>query len=325
MASNFWQGLKDGLRGDRVAGLLFRSPLIRARVVSGLLLNGGLLLGSLLVYSLLIAPLADRLRVPGGLIEGLFSLLFSVLWLYPLQLVAMVLAIFWVQDIYDEGLVTLRRHHPAPAHLQPAPARGALKFQLRVSNEVLRGVVLLFFQLQTALLPLLLPWPLGALLRSVHLAWFYAFQTFEYRCYAEHKTVDESAAWLHAHWQYFLGFGAPLGLLLPLFPGMWSSALFLLVFPFCVLASIQARPAAPPGQTPLPVFALAFALNRQLFRSCRPLITRKKSEPLPEAAKTRDSQLLERIQKDLDLTESLHLRESSHSLHEEEAREPAEQ
>ena len=135
---SFYNGLQDSLRADRIFHLFFKSKLIRERALAVLLMNGVLFLGSMLLYSILIAPIANWLRMP-GFVEYFFGILFYALWLCPLQLMSMILNIFWVQDIYDEGSSIFK--------IQFVKNRSKLKFQTRISNEIIRALILFLYQL----------------------------------------------------------------------------------------------------------------------------------------------------------------------------------
>ena len=128
--------------------------------------------------------------------------------------------------------------------------------------------------------------------------------------------MDESIAWVEENWAYFLGFGVIPGIILPYFPGIWGSAVFMLIFPYFVLASIKTRiyhslPNAPP-QPKLPIFALALALNKRIFHFAKEYLNKyqERQQEEPKVSKVnKEQEMLDKIQRDIELIESILLKQ----------------
>ena len=73
----------------------------------------------------------------------------------------------------------------------------------------------MFYWVLIIIFNIVIPWPFNWILKTAHLAWFYSFQCFEYRCYYEKKTIGESADWVEKNWLYFLGFGTFMAVVIP--------------------------------------------------------------------------------------------------------------
>ncbi len=105
----------------------------------------------------------------------------------------------------------------------------------------------------------------------------------------------------------------PLAVVLPYFPGIWGSAILMLVFPFFVLSSIKTRVGLAPPPVRLPIFAFALKLNRHLFYFVKGHLKEESSTASHQAPQpmNREDEILQKIKKDIELTESI-LIKSSH-------------
>lgn len=99
--SLFTQGIVDGISFHKYALYYFTSSDVRAGTVQCIVLNGIIFSGSLLVYYKLVEPTIEYLLVDqvNPAYVSISSLVYSMLWTYPMYVVTTLLNTIWYDDI----------------------------------------------------------------------------------------------------------------------------------------------------------------------------------------------------------------------------------
>jgi len=246
-------GVKDALMLHQCVFFLARSQTIRYRTLQCFMLNGVIFLGSILLFNFAVGPALNILR---GLVQEdevwatefvatSFSVLYKVLWIYPIYCISFVLNTVMYQEIADSALALLK---------QP-PFKGTPHWQ-RLIHETWRVLVNLVYLLQMYML-YYVPW-LGPPLYFVHSCWMASIYSFEYRWVHLRWTSNARLDYFEQHWLYFAGFGFPVSLASLLCPRFIDAGVFALFFPMFILTATRAEPKmlqqAPETLQRLPLF-----------------------------------------------------------------------
>ena len=147
----------------------------------------------------------------------------------------MILSLFWVQDIFDETYKISNKKNKVKLKLRKVSLFDTM------ANMIFRKGIMFIYLAQTMLLGLI-PYHVGDVLSIIFLSWLYSYYWFEYKIFALNLNTEESIQVFEANWAYYLGFGLLFTILLYLYPGLLSSGIFALFFPFLVLLSVDASP-----------------------------------------------------------------------------------
>lgn len=100
----------------------------------------------------------------------------------------------------------------------------------------------MFIYLLQVMLVSMIPFYVGDILSLVLMSWLYSYYCFEYKIFALKLNTVESIQIFESNWAYYFGFGFFFSILLYINPGLVSSGVFALAFPFLVLTSVEASP-----------------------------------------------------------------------------------
>lgn len=186
-----------------------------------------------------------------------FSVLYKVLWIYPIYSISFVLNTVMYQEIADEALALGKE--------RPAAAQGLLD---RLSDETFRVLQNLVYIVEINLLYYL---PLvGPALYFLHSCWLAAIYCFEYRWVHLRWRSNARLDYFERHWLYFAGFGFPVSTVTFLCPRFVDAGVFALLFPLCILTATTAEPRAlklaPAPIRSLPIFIAVQGVSNLVLR-----------------------------------------------------------
>lgn len=174
-----------------------------------------------------------------------FSMLYKVLWIYPIYCISFVLNTVMYQEVADSALTL--------THRQPPPS--ALPLFERLIDETFRVLLNLVYVIQINLL-YYLP-VVGAPLYFVHSCWLASIYCFEYRWVHHRWDSKKRLDYFEENWLYFAGFGFPVSFVSFLCPRFVDAGVFALLFPICILTASAAEPRElkkPARLRRLPIF-----------------------------------------------------------------------
>ena len=204
--------------GSMAAMHFFVSPLLKALVEWVLSIFG-------MVLSSESAPSPDQAEVVQSWAESLSSLVFKVLWLYPVYCISFILNANWYQEVADEA----QQYFKAGA----SGATTGLGFFKMVRDEIFRLLLVLGFVIQASLLGVL-PDPVGSVLQFACYSWLFSFYCFEYGWAAKGWRLLQRTRHFENNWLFYLGFGAPGAAATTYFPSLINGGVFALIFPLCI-------------------------------------------------------------------------------------------
>ena len=297
----YLNGVKDSWNLLLPLKLILKSRFIMRKVLETIGVSGILFIGSILVYNKILFPLFSHISSITGehvyIFEFLFSMISHLLWLYPLYLISFTLTTFWTQDIFDEALKILSSEI-SPAQPQKRPEKTAqkstqnahekraekpsqkgshlnLEFKHKkhslhsaISNLLSRCIIMLIYLLELQLLSQIPV--LGRIIEFVLLTWLYSYYCFEYRTFAMGINTLRSLSIFEWNSVYFCGFGMSFTVILLVFPGLMSCAVFCLLFPFVVLTSLGVTVQQEGFKTP--IFALCRYVHSFIMRYLKKIL-----------------------------------------------------
>ena len=233
-AIDVWKGGRDSWKLLTPILYVVQSPPVLTRVAQCLAINGALFIGSIVFFNGVIERLLRPLSgLFGTYFEALVEHVYYICWLYPVYIISFVLTTLWVQDIFDAAFKHFYKGKAASVSKPLTMAQFA-------AYMVKRFVMISFFLVQCSLLSYL-PYGIGRVLEAMHYSLLYSYYCFEYITMALNRGLAESVEIFEYNWSYFLGFGASFTAAVILCPGIMSSGIFCLFFPFLVLTSIPAE------------------------------------------------------------------------------------
>eukprot|EP00933_Yihiella_yeosuensis_P041240 TRINITY_DN35654_c1_g1_i1.p1 TRINITY_DN35654_c1_g1~~TRINITY_DN35654_c1_g1_i1.p1 ORF type:complete len:322 (+),score=38.80 TRINITY_DN35654_c1_g1_i1:48-968(+) len=265
-AGSVWlSGVKDALMLHRCVYFLARSETIRFRTLQCFLLNGVIFLGSIILFNWAIDPALQMMRRlvqedeawATDFIGTSFSVLYKLLWIYPIYCISFVLNTVMYQEVADSALGLLKQ--------KPAKPTAVLE---RLIHETWRVLVNLVYIIQMYML-YHLP-VVGTPLYFLHSCWMASVYSFEYRWVHLHWTSNARLDYFENHWLYFAGFGFPVSLLSFLCPRFIDAGVFALFFPIFILTATTAEPKALEKSSScfkrLPIFMIVQGISSLLIR-----------------------------------------------------------
>ena len=238
-------GLFTSWNFSSVFSYILGSRLIQKRLFQCSLVNGILFIGSIYIFDYIITPFLHSIfNTNDYFITLLFSSVYYLFWLFPLYIISFCLTTFWVQDIFNEGFKFC--YHKKVPKLR-------VSYQRFISDQIKRIIIIGFFLVQILIISII-PY-IGKLLEIIYVSWLYAYYCLEYRTIALRFSVQKSIRLFEVNSVFFSGFGFPFTLIVIFFPGMMSSGVFALIFPFLVLTSVPMKVGNKPNAFPVPIFA----------------------------------------------------------------------
>lgn len=235
-------GVQDALAVHRCVYFLARSKAIRVRALQCFLLNGVIFLGSIVLFNWALEPALCVLRSiiqddeffgtwATDFIGVSVSLMYKILWIYPIYCISFILNTVMYQDIADSAFSMLQQKKPKET---PPLAR--------LIEEAYRVMVTLAYIVEMDLLYLV---PMvGPALYFVHSCWLASVYCFEYRWVHDRWSSNARVDHFERHWLYFSGFGFPVSFVSFWCPQFIDTGVFALLFPLCVLTATTAKPQA---------------------------------------------------------------------------------
>ena len=245
-ASDILAGLVHSLNYKAAFQLLLVSNSVRRPIVHSFTMTGVVFLGSLILYSVIIGPILEGFPF----IYKLSTMMYYVLWVFPIYTATFILNSFWYSDIASSAY---RQLHGNRRSL-------AISFSRRIAYEIHRGMMLGLYLIFVFLLSAL---PFLSILAVPLLSWLYSFYSFEYRWEQEGKSLSQKVSILEHNWAYFFGFGLPFTLMTYFFPGLIGSGMWAFLFPMFITTAILAQPPTT-DMMRLPVLAIPHKLCSKL-------------------------------------------------------------
>eukprot|EP00931_Biecheleriopsis_adriatica_P003912 TRINITY_DN105660_c0_g1_i1.p1 TRINITY_DN105660_c0_g1~~TRINITY_DN105660_c0_g1_i1.p1 ORF type:complete len:334 (-),score=64.69 TRINITY_DN105660_c0_g1_i1:52-1026(-) len=259
-------GVKDALMLHQCVFFLARSEKIRYRTLQCFMLNGVIFLGSIVFFNFAIEPARSIMRRlvqedeawATDFIASSFSVMYKLLWIYPIYCISFVLNTLMYQEVADSALALLQ-------HTPPARATQHLE---RLIHETWRVLVNAVYLLQMYLL-FYVP-VVGPALYFLQSCWMASIYCFEYRWVHQRWTSNARLDYFERHWLYFAGFGFPVSFVSLLCPRFIDAGVFALFFPLFVLTATRAEPKAlqqcPELLRKLPLFAAVQGVSTRFIR-----------------------------------------------------------
>eukprot|EP00927_Polykrikos_kofoidii_P060825 TRINITY_DN55733_c0_g1_i1.p1 TRINITY_DN55733_c0_g1~~TRINITY_DN55733_c0_g1_i1.p1 ORF type:complete len:332 (+),score=38.19 TRINITY_DN55733_c0_g1_i1:166-1161(+) len=259
--SVWFAGAQDALTLHECVFYLARSEVIRYRTLQCFMLNGVIFLGSIVLFNWAVDPALSMLRRlvrddeawATDFVGASFSVLYKMLWIYPIYCISFVLNTVMYQQIADSAL----------ALAKSKPSSQGTAALTRLINEAFRVLLNLVFILEMNLL-YYLP-VIGPPLYFVHSCWLASIYCFEYRWVHLQWTSNQRLEYFEKHWLYFAGFGFPMSFVTFLCPRFIDAGVFALLFPLCILKATKAEPCrlriAPARLKRLPVFCVVQGMS----------------------------------------------------------------
>ena len=240
----------------------------------------------------------ETVETIGIYIGNTLLFVYRLLLVYPIYGLSALLSRIWYQDISDHTFMIIVGSSSSSAAAaannndkkinKKTTFPGLVKM---VAEEIYRHILTGAFLIQSSLVAFIPV--IGPTLAVLHLSWFYAQYSFEYKWSQEKKTLDERLFYLETRWAYFAGFGLPAAIFTICFIQFIAYGVFACIFPvFMVLAIIAPgppplaslfRPSPPPPEEeeeeheneeeennweppPLPIFYYSKRLNGLVLR-----------------------------------------------------------
>jgi len=254
-AAKVWLcGVRDAVTLSHFPRFFISSRVIRMRTLHCFMLNGVIFLGSIYLFNCAIGPalgvlrrlVQDEAAWATDFIGSSFSILYKVLWIYPIYCISFVLNTVMYQEVADEALsfnIGQRRSEAAPV-------------LARVIDETFRVLLNLVYIVEINLLyyiPIV-----GPPLYFLHSCWLASIYCFEYRWVHLRWGSNARLDYFERHWLYFAGFGFPVSVVSFVSPRFVDTGVFALLFPLCILTATTAEPralkVAPACLRRLPIF-----------------------------------------------------------------------
>ncbi|KAL7751997.1 hypothetical protein RI367_002525 [Sorochytrium milnesiophthora] len=175
--------------------------------------------------------------------EVVLSVLYYVLWVYPVYALTFILNSMWYQDIADLTYVLHSSKSSGTQGVQAASKVAARKqktsFVQTVVEEVYRALLFLaFLAIASVLYMVPLPAPLnslGALFSFTHVAWLYGYYSFEYKWIIRGWSLEQRMRYVEENWAYFAGFGFPCTMMTFFFSTVVAGGIFAIMFPMFII------------------------------------------------------------------------------------------
>ncbi|TPX58496.1 hypothetical protein PhCBS80983_g03074 [Powellomyces hirtus] len=272
-----YQGVKDAFALPAALIAIYGSKTIQVNTFKCFLLNGLIFLGSIFVFDYAILPISRLLRSYAGihpspkdhtsdLFDTLFSMTYSILWVYPIYVLSFILNAIWYQRIADRSYrVQVGKPVSTPFTYE--------RLVKTLTDEAYRGLLLFNFLIQSLAI-YFLPYA-GPPLSFICFCWTASFYSFEYRWANKGWSLQQRVDHFESHWAYYIGFGLPVTALTFFFPQFISQGLFALLFPMYIIMSNRAHPIPKQGQNiksrfvpqRLPIFRFAVRANMCCIRT----------------------------------------------------------
>ncbi len=236
LIEEFISGIKDSCDYYHAVRVLWKCRNTHRPLILSVWITGGVFLGSVLAHSWVIDPLLKGYPK----LDKIFTMLYYVLWLFPVYMFSFILNIFCYSDIANGVYQQVGGRIKSPSI---SLSRSIAYF---IHRSIIMGVYLV-------LLTILSFFPYSQLLIISLISWLYSFYCFEYRWVLEGKTFHKEIQSLEHNALYYLGFGMPFTLITCYFPVLLGNGIWALVFPLFMVTSILSNPPGTPTLS-IPVF-----------------------------------------------------------------------
>lgn len=238
----WFAGVADALRIHQALVFYLSSSTIRLKSLQCFFLNGLIFVGSILFQDYILSPLLKAIAISSNdaelqpvseTMELLFSLMYKILWIYPLYSISFILNAIWYQDIADFAYMI-------KSGVRPNTSFTFQRWLQSMAEEVYRTLLITCFMVQVFVMSFI---PVvGKFLAGLHFCWLYALYSFEYKWTLERWSLLARLQFFEDRWAYFAGFGFPAAVVTFAFPKFISAGLFAFSFPMFVLLAIVAVP-----------------------------------------------------------------------------------
>ena len=231
----FTHGIKDSLNIKKVVEFVLISNTIKTLLVRTFLINGVLIVGSTFVLRIISNSSIVLSMNHSQLAQTLFSIIYHVVYLYPLLAISFIVNSFWYMDMASDAL-NIERQLFRNRGVNPANP----DVVTRIYNEVINGLVLLFFIIQSVVISFI-PY-FGPTFYLIMQSFTYAFYCFAYKWGTDQVDIHKILAFFDKYFFYFSGFGFVFACITRVFPGLMGSGVYATLFPVFLLLSIKASP-----------------------------------------------------------------------------------
>ena len=236
----FFYGLIDSLRFKRVVEYLLASKKIRNSIFNCFLLNAVLFLGLIIIYEVFMSTFVHADNFLGRFLQN-FLIIFQMVY-YPIllitYLVSFILSSFWFGDIAEEAISIEQKLFENRNFVSRN-----IDLATRVTNEIYRMFLVIFFFIQITLLGVL-PY-IGEIMKILHISFLYSLYCFEYK-WGTDSYLMKNLAFFEVNFSYFMGFGFVFAVSTNYFPFLLSTGLYAVFFPFFLLTAVRATPSKIP-------------------------------------------------------------------------------
>ncbi|GAM28250.1 hypothetical protein SAMD00019534_114260 [Acytostelium subglobosum LB1] len=230
-------GVRDSFKVPLAFKILLHSKTLKKLYYNCILLNGIIFLGSYLVYLYWVDPTLEYLLQQFPILSNIFSMIYCLLWVYPVYIFSMVLNSRWYTEIAAEAFrITGFKNTGGPTSVN--------RLLSGIVDEIYRNIMFGVFLLLSVVIAFI---PYTSLINFVLVTWLYSFWCFEGRW-----TLMQRLTYFESHWAYMFGYGAVFTLTSFFFPVLIGNAIFALLYPMFIIMSVVAKPIKIVKKGPLP-------------------------------------------------------------------------
>ena len=233
----WYYGIRDSLSLSRVIDFLLASRNIPILICKTFAVNGILFVGSMVIMNTISNSNFVVSSRNSELIQLLFTIIYYAFWLLPLYGISFILNTFWYADIANEAMAIEKK-----IYKNEGIKTVDIDIATRLYHELINVLVLIFFMIQSFLLSKILVSYIGLFSDIIHKSLMYSFLAFTYKWGTDKIDFMRIMAFFEKHFAYFCGFGFVFTMLTRIFPGMMSSGIYALSFPFLLLLATKASP-----------------------------------------------------------------------------------
>jgi len=231
----FLYGISDSLKLKKVLEFVLISNLIKSLLFKTFMINGVLIVGSTFILNIFSNSAWVQSMRQRELAQTIFSILYHLLYLYPLFIGSLLINSFDYMDMAAEALKLEKKVFRNRGVTDPSA-----DVLTRIYNEVINALFLVFFLLQSFVLSFV-PY-VGPIISLLSQSFVYAFYCFTYKWGTDQVDLFKILAFFEKHFFYFSGFGFVYAIITRIFPGLMGSAVYAALFPVFLLLSIKASP-----------------------------------------------------------------------------------
>ncbi|EFA84391.1 hypothetical protein PPL_03469 [Heterostelium album PN500] len=226
-------GVRDSFKVMLAFKILLHSKSLKRLYYNCILLNGIIFLGSYLVYLYWAHPTLEYLLSQFPTLSNIFSIIYCLLWVYPVYIFSMVLNSKWYTEIAAEAFrISGFRNTGGPASVN--------RLLSSIVDEIYRNLMFGVFLVLSVIIAFI---PYTSLINFVLITWLYSFWCFDYKWILRGKwSLMQRLTYFESHWAYMFGYGAVFTLASFFFPLLIGNAIFSLLYPMFIILSVGAKP-----------------------------------------------------------------------------------